>query len=56
MPSHPFNEPRPDNLPISAEVWDGAPQYASGGDAAIRILYQAIKKLEAEVIALRDGQ
>jgi len=54
MPQHPFNEQRPDHLPVSAEVWDAAPQYSSGGTAMARVLYQAIKQLEAEIIELRD--
>jgi hypothetical protein len=54
MPRHPFNEDRPDHLPVSAEVWDAAPQYSSGSTAMAAVLYQAIKQLEAEVIALRD--
>ncbi|UXA04440.1 hypothetical protein KXD96_15550 [Mycobacterium sp. SMC-2] len=53
MPKHPFHEERPDHLPVSAEVWDQARHWSGGHDAMTRVLYQAIKKLETEIIALR---
>jgi hypothetical protein len=55
MPQHPFNEERPDHLPIAAGVWDIAPQYSSGNNAMAAALYRAIKQLETEVVALRGG-
>lgn len=48
---HPFHEDRPDDLPASAGVWDAATKYS--GIGLTTALYQAIKQLEAEVIALR---
>lgn len=56
MPNLHFNEERPDQLPISAEVWDQAQEYASGDSGIAAILYRAIKQLETEVIALRSGR
>lgn len=53
-PPHPFREPRPDDLPISAAAWDAAKR--TGGDAGflLPVLFAAIKQLEAEVAAIRD--
>jgi hypothetical protein len=56
MPNLHFNEERPDQLPISAEVWDQAQKYASGDSGIAAILYRAIRQLETEVIALRSGR
>lgn len=49
---HPFHEDRPDDLPVSAGVWDAAKKY--NGIGLTTAIYQAIKQLEAEVIALRQ--
>lgn len=51
---HPFHEDRPDGLPISAELWDARNRF-SGVDLTLAV-YQAIKKLEAEVVELRRQQ
>lgn len=51
---HPFQEQRPDNLPIAAGVWDAARRFTGSG--LTLAVYQAIKQLEAEVIALRTRQ
>jgi hypothetical protein len=49
--SHPFHDDRPDDLPVSAAVWDAATEYS--GIGLTTALYQAIKQLETEVVALR---
>jgi hypothetical protein len=53
-PPHPLGEPRPDNLPISAEVWDAAKNQRHDQRTMARILYQAIKQLETEVTTLKE--
>jgi hypothetical protein len=52
-PQHPFHD-RPDHLPISAEVWDAARRYS--GIGLTTAIYQALKKLETDVIALRKAR
>jgi hypothetical protein len=54
MPRLHLNEDRPDHLPIAAAVWDETKGYTSATSETAVALYQAIKKLETEVIALRD--
>jgi hypothetical protein len=39
--------PRPDNLPISATVWDVAKSYGKQSEAVVVALYEAVKQLEA---------
>ena len=39
--------PRPEDLPISAEVWDVAQTYGKQSEAVVVALYEAVKKLEA---------
>ncbi|WP_264063080.1 hypothetical protein [Mycobacterium montefiorense] len=39
--------PRPDDLPISAGVWDVAKNYGKDSAAVVVALYEAVKKLEA---------
>lgn len=39
--------PRPDDLPISAAVWDVATNYGKQSNAVVVALYEAVKKLEA---------
>ncbi|MCI4675617.1 MULTISPECIES: hypothetical protein [Mycobacteriaceae] len=51
---HPFHEDRPDDLPITAEVWEAARKYVDIG--LTTAIYRAIKQLEAEVVALRDSR
>lgn len=51
---HPFHEDRPDDLPVSAGVWDAATKY--NGIGLTTAIYKAIKQLEAEVIALRNDR
>nr|WP_253872475.1 hypothetical protein [Mycobacterium gordonae] len=40
--------PRPDDLPISAGVWDVGKNYGKDSAAVVVALYEAVKKLEAE--------
>jgi hypothetical protein len=40
--------PRPDDLPISAAVWDVADTYGKHSEAVVVALYEAVKLLEAE--------
>ncbi|QFS89124.1 hypothetical protein FIV07_00120 [Mycobacterium sp. THAF192] len=47
QPSHHLPGPRPDELPISAAVWDVAKSYGKQSDAVVIALYEAVKKLEA---------
>ncbi|MEU9805604.1 hypothetical protein [Mycobacterium sp. NPDC050853] len=51
-----FGAPRPDHLPISAEVWDMAQRYEPTGPTVFVAMYEALQKLEAEVVALRDAR
>jgi len=39
--------PRPDDLPISAAVWDVAKNYGKQSEAVVVALYEAVKQLEA---------
>ena len=39
--------PRPDDLPISAAVWDVAKSYGKDSKAVVTALYEAVKQLEA---------
>ncbi|WP_133259079.1 hypothetical protein [Mycolicibacterium sp. GF69] len=48
---HPFHEDRPDDLPVSAGLWDAARKFLGVGLATA--MYRAIKPLETELIALR---
>ncbi|MFN3003019.1 hypothetical protein [Mycolicibacterium wolinskyi] len=49
---HPFKEDRPEDLPVSAELWDAAQKYS--GPGLMIAIYRAVKQLESEVIALRN--
>jgi len=51
---HPFHEDRPDDLPVSAEVWDAARKYS--GIGLTTAIYRAIKQLETEIVALRSAR
>jgi hypothetical protein len=53
-PQHPFPDDRPDRLPISAEVWDAARRCS--GIGLTTAIYQALTKLETDVIALRKAR
>jgi hypothetical protein len=53
-PQHPFHDDRPDHLPISAEIWDAARRYS--GIGLTTAIYQALKKLETDLIALRKAR
>lgn len=48
-----YQEPRPDNLPLTAAIWDASHRYGRDSQAVAISVYAAIKRLEAEVIALR---
>jgi len=47
QPSHYLPGPRPDDLPISAGVWDVAKNYGKQSEAVVAALYEAVKQLEA---------
>lgn len=47
-PAHRLPGARPDDLPISAAVWDVADRYGRQSEAVVLALYEAVKKLEAE--------
>lgn len=47
QPSHYLPGPRPDDLPISAAVWEVAKDYGKQSEAVVIALYEAVKKLEA---------
>jgi hypothetical protein len=47
-PSHRLKGGRPDDLPISAKVWDTADRCGKQSEAVIEALYDAVKQLEAE--------
>lgn len=49
-----FRSERPDQLPISASVWDVATRFDTGGPTVTEALYEAVKKLETEIVALRS--
>ncbi|BCO38934.1 hypothetical protein KN248_022100 [Mycobacterium paraintracellulare] len=51
-----FKDARPDRLPLSASVWDIAQQYDKGGPTVTEALYEALKELEAQFIALQRGE
>ena len=46
---------RPEHLPISAAVWDVAQRFDPSGPTVAAAMYEALQRLEAEVIALRRG-
>lgn len=50
-----FDDARPD-LPIAGAVWDAAKRYSTSGPTVIEQLFIGLKKLEAEVDALRRGK
>ncbi|MCC9184376.1 hypothetical protein [Mycolicibacterium mageritense] len=54
MPRQHFNDDRPDDLPIAAALWDETNRYSSASNETAAAIYRAIKKLEAEIVALRD--
>lgn len=45
--------PRPNELPISAEVWDAAKTYSKDSAAVVAALYEAVKRLEAEQLGVQ---
>lgn len=51
-----FKDARPDRLPLSASVWDIAQRYNKGGPTVTEALYEALKELEAQVIALQRSE
>ena len=51
-----FKDATPDRLPLSASVWDIAQRYDKGGPTVTEALYEALKELEAQVIALQRGE
>ncbi|MFA1705549.1 hypothetical protein ACDT10_21870 [Mycobacterium intracellulare] len=51
-----LNDERPDDLPIAAALWDETQMYSSASNETAAAIYRAIKKLEAEIIALRAGR
>lgn len=47
---------RPDDLQLSASIWDQAmPPRRMDSQQVITTLYEAVKQLEAELVALRTG-
>ncbi len=50
-----YKSERPAGLPISAGVWDVAERYTVDGSMVAEAMFEAMKKLEAEVITLRNG-
>jgi hypothetical protein len=52
-PSHRLKGARPDNLPLSAQLWDVADKYGKDSRALVEALYEAFKELETEVVGLR---
>lgn len=50
-PSHYLPGDRPDELPISAAVWDVAANKGKQSEAVVVALYEAVKRLEADQIA-----
>lgn len=44
-----FSTPRPDDLPISAAVWDIADGYGKDGAAVVEALYDAVRQLESRL-------
>ncbi|WP_234714168.1 hypothetical protein [Mycolicibacterium chlorophenolicum] len=50
QPTHYLPGPRPDDLPLSAGVWDIAKKYGKQSEAVVVALYEAVKKLEAAQI------
>lgn len=51
-----FKSERPAALPISAGVWDVAERYTVDGPMVAEAMFEAMKKLEAEVARLRRGE
>lgn len=51
-----FKDARPDRLPLSTSVWDIAQRYNKGGPTVTEALYEALKELEAQVIALQRSE
>lgn len=47
QPSHYLPGTRPDDLPISATVWDAAKKHGKQSEAVAVALYEAVKQLEA---------
>ncbi|AFM16997.1 hypothetical protein Mycch_2214 [Mycolicibacterium chubuense NBB4] len=48
-----YQEPRPDHLPLSAAVWDASHNFGRSSQTVVQKLYDAVKQLEADVIAMR---
>lgn len=51
---HGFQSARPDHLPIAAEVWDVGTRYDLGGETVVRAIYDALVRLETELVELRQ--
>lgn len=51
-----FKDARPDRLPISASVWDVAQRYDPSGPTVGAAMFEALQKLEADVIKLKRGE
>ncbi|MDV3136742.1 hypothetical protein [Mycobacterium sp. 29Ha] len=56
MPRQHLNEDRPNDLPIAAAFWDETQNYSSSHNETAAAMFRALKKLEAEVIALRNDR
>ncbi len=54
-PTHRLPGSRPDDLPIAAAIWDAGDKYGKESQAVVTALYEAVKQLETELIALRTG-
>jgi hypothetical protein len=52
-PAHRLKGARPDDLPLSAAVWDAADRYGNDSKAVVQALYEALKQLESDSIASR---
>lgn len=50
-PPNPFGDPRPDDLPISAAAWDAAKGTSGDPRFAMKALFDALKKIEAELVS-----
>jgi hypothetical protein len=53
-PSHALPGGRPDDLPISAAVYDRSISHGRQSQAVAEALYEAVKALESEIAGLRQ--
>lgn len=51
-----FKSPRPNNLPVSAAVWDVASRYDVGGPTVVEALFDAVVQLETRLAKQERGQ